>query len=627
MIATVFAALFSMLSVPVPGDWAPAGDNIRTRWAEEVTPSNVHTEYPRPQMVRKDWQNLNGLWDYSIQPAVEENFSRQGKILVPFAVESSLSGVGKQIAKDEALWYERTFRIPKSWKNKRILLHFDAVDWKCETYLNGKHIGTHTGGYVPFTYDVTDVLGKQGFQTLTLKVQDASDNSLQARGKQSYNPAGIWYTPVSGVWQTVWIEAVPDSYIGSYYAIGNIKDKTIKVDVDAMHLKEGDSVRVELLEGGAGYDTEAPSANVIASKIGSAVEFSLDDINLWSVDNPYLYGLRIAILRNGKEIDSVSGYTAVRKISAKRDKDGFKRIALNDECLFQFGPLDQGWWPDGLYTAPTDEALRYDILKTKDWGFNMIRKHVKVEPARWYYYCDQAGLLVWQDMPNIGARRNNEVAKRDPEMAEAQKNRWVGDSFAGGNDCNIPEEWKENYYKEWGDILDFLKGFQCIAVWVTFNEAWGQFETRKAVEFTKKKDPSRLVNPASGGNYAICGDILDMHHYPHPKMNVYENTMVNVIGEYGGLGLPVEGHLWQKDQNWGYGGVKASSEKVISLYEQFAGRLKTYISVGCFAAVYTQTTDVEGEVNGIMTYDRKVIKFDEKRLRDTNVSVIESMSR
>ncbi|MCM1176321.1 MAG: carboxypeptidase-like regulatory domain-containing protein [Clostridium sp.] len=374
-------------------------------------------------------------------------------------------------------------------------------------------------------------------------------------------------------------------------------------------------------------DTESPSANVIASKTGSSVEFTLEEIKLWSVDNPYLYGLRIAILRNGKEIDSVNGYTAVRKISAKRDRDGFKRMALNDKCLFQFGPLDQGWWPDGLYTAPTDEALRYDILKTKEWGFNMIRKHVKVEPARWYYYCDQAGILVWQDMPNIGARRNNEVAKRDPEMAEAQRNRWVGDSFAGGNDCNIPEEWKENYYREWGEIIDFLKGFQCIVVWVPFNEAWGQFETRKAVEFTKEKDPSRLVNPASGGNYAICGDILDMHHYPHPKMNVYENTMVNVIGEYGGLGLPVEGHLWQKDQNWGYGGVKASSGKVISLYEQFAGRLKTYVSVGCSAAVYTQTTDVEGEVNGIMTYDRKVIKFDEKRLCDANVSVIESMSR
>ena len=622
--ATCIAAIAS-------AQWSPVGEEIKTPWASEVNPDNVLPEYPRPQMVRQAWSNLNGLWDYAITDVNAETFTAEGEILVPFAVESSLSGVGKRITKENTLWYERTFTVPSKWKGKNILLHFGGVDWKSEVFVNGQSVGEHKGGYDPFTYDITPFLKKSGKQTLTVKVFDATDNSMQPRGKQCIVNSAIWYTPVSGIWQTVWMEPVAKTYIADYYPVSDLKKGQIAVDVKTVGAQDGDMVKVQLLEGCVGYDTENPSQTVLAEAVvadGKAL-IPVEEVKTWSPDEPYLYGMRISIERNGKIIDTIEGYTAIRSIEAKQDSspNKYKRMALNGECLFQYGPLDQGWWPDGLYTAPTDEALKFDIVKTKEMGYNMIRKHIKVEPARWYYWCDVVGLMVWQDMPSIGDFAGTQLRSRDADVQKAVKNRWSMDSIFGGTECDIPQEWKDNYYNEWRNIMTAFRGFQCIVCWVPFNEAWGQFDTPEVVKFTKEFDPTRLVNESSGGNFHFVGDIIDVHHYPTPAMNVFESKFINVLGEYGGIGYPVIGHTWEIDRKWGYGKNKQSSEEVMRQYEEYAEMLKIFVQTGCAAAVYTQTTDVEGEVNGLMTYDREIIKVDIPKLAEINRSVIKSMSK
>ena len=615
-----FAALLAVAGMLSAQQWAPAGDRIKTKWADEVSPTNAHPEYPRPQMVRQDWQSLNGLWDYAITPKSQPcPRSFDGKILVPFAIESSLSGVGRTFTADDALWYKTTFSVPSAWKGKRLMLNFEAVDWKAEVFVNDIKIGSHTGGYTHFSFDVTPYL-KSGANSLVVRVEDATDNDFQPRGKQVSKPNGIWYTAVSGIWQSVWIEPVAPAHITDYNVVSSIKDKAINVSVDAAGTQEGDVVKVFLLDGGIGYSTETANAAkpavdglyaVLASGMtvpGGSVTLNVASPKLWSPDSPYLYGLDIQILRNGKVVDRVASYTAMREVGAYRKNGNTKLMGLNGEGIFQLGPLDQGWWPDGLYTAPTDEALKFDIQKTKDFGFNMIRKHIKVEPDRWFYYCDQLGIIVWQDMPSFA------VSKR-----------WGMYYYGEGEDWPASPEAKSNYYKEWTEIINQVKKFQCIAVWVPFNEAWSQFDTKDVVAYTKKLDPTRLVNQSSGGNWEEgVGDILDNHHYPYPAFRMWDKNMINVLGEYGGIGLPIEGHLWQADKNWGYVQYK-NGDEVLAEYTDFAEQLKQLIKQGCSAAVYTQTTDVEIEVNGLMTYDRKVIKMDEKKLRAVNEGIIKSM--
>lgn len=596
---TLAAALMAVLACSCNSvDWKPVGNRIMTEWGENLDPKNVHQEYPRPQMVREGWVNLNGMWDYAITAADAQDFEcADGKILVPFAVESALSGVGRTITGEDALWYQREFTVPASWDGDRVMLNFGAVDWYAQVFVDGAFVGEHKGGYAPFSFDITDYLAKGRKHTLKLKVLDATDNSWQPRGKQILKPYGVWYTAVSGIWQTVWMEAVAQSHVNSYLATADIDAKTLTVNVDA-ELQEGETCKVVLLDQG----------KVVASAEGTEVVLDVPEVKLWSPDTPYLYDIEISVLHDGKEVDTVKGYTAMRKISYAKDHTGHYRLLLNNEVVFQFGTLDQGWWPDGLYTAPSDEALVFDIIKTKEMGFNMIRKHVKVEPARWYWHCDRLGMFVWQDMPNT---------------YENTGKHWDYHAFDTVDDSDFPEDGKANYYHEWSEIIKSKRVFPCICVWVPFNEAWGQFDTKDVVSFTRSLDSTRLINYASGGNfYKDCGgEIHDVHNYPDPIMYLTDPDRVNVLGEYGGLGWPVEGHLWQQNENWGYIQFK-SAEEVLKAYETNAIKLSLLIDYGYAAGIYTQITDVEGEVNGLMTYDRKVMKLDTERIREINRKVI-----
>lgn len=589
------------LTLGAQAQWKPVGDKIKTQWAEQVNPANVLPEYPRPQLERGDWQNLNGEWEYAIKPVGNaEPAAFDGKILVPFAVESSLSGVQKEVGENNELWYKRTFTVPSAWKNKDIVLNFGAVDWKADVFVNDILVGTHQGGFTPFSFNITPYLTGKSGQKLVVRVWDPSDKGFQPRGKQTSRPESIWYTPVTGIWQTVWLEPVASAHVTSVKAIPNIDTNTLNVTVGTSCNCPSGIVTVKLLDKG----------QVVASAKGvqgKELRLNVQNPTLWSPSNPYLYDMTVSLAKDGKVLDEVKSYTAFRKISSKRDANGIMRMQLNNQDLFQYGPLDQGWWPDGLYTAPTDEALLYDVKKTKDWGFNMIRKHVKVEPARWYYHCDKEGMLVWQDMPS-------------GDMG----NSWAPHTYNGGTDKDRTAESVANYYQEWKEIMDLCVSNPSVVVWVPFNEAWGQFDTEKVVEWTKSYDPSRLVNPASGGNHRSCGDILDLHNYPAPDMYLFDPQRVNVLGEYGGIGLPVENHLWWNKRNWGYVQFKNSAE-VTAEYVKYANILKDYVKRGFSAAVYTQTTDVEGEVNGLMTYDRKVIKIDEAAVRKANQAVINEL--
>lgn len=583
--------------------WAPAGDKIKTTWGENLDPNNVLPEYPRPIMERSEWQNLNGLWQYAVVDkgsAIPTTF--EGDILVPFAIESSLSGVARRIHDRQELVYQRSFTIPSAWKNKRVLLHFGAVDWKADVWVNDIKVGSHTGGYAPFSFDITPALeGKSN--KLTVKVWDPTDRSYQPHGKQVSNPSGIWYTPVSGIWQTVWLEPVNEKHIQDLRILPDIDRKMLTVDAAVANAADADMLEVKVFDG----DQLVATGKSINQQI---VEIAMPaDSKLWSPDSPFLYTLQVSLKSGGKVVDQVDSYAAMRKFSTRRDRNGIVRLELNNKPLFQYGPLDQGWWPDGLYTAPTDEALLYDIQKTKDLGFNMIRKHIKVEPARWYTHCDRLGIIVWQDMPS---------GDRGPQ--------WQNRKYFDGIEAKRSDESEANFRKEWKEIIDYLYSYPCIGTWVPFNEAWGQFKTEEIAEWTKQYDPSRLVNPASGGNHYHCGDMLDLHNYPAPDMYLYDGARANVLGEYGGIGLVLKDHLWEPKRNWGYVQFNSSKEATDE-YVKYAEQLYRMISQGFSAAVYTQTTDVEIEVNGLITYDRKVIKLDEERVRDINRRICESLNK
>ncbi|MBF6596914.1 MAG: beta galactosidase jelly roll domain-containing protein [Fermentimonas sp.] len=593
-IFTFFLTLLMTLSLSA--QWQPAGDKIKTKWASEIDVNNVLPEYPRPIMERGEWQNLNGLWDYAIIPVGQTPTSFNGEILVPFAVESSLSGVQKRVGKDNELWYQREFTVPSKWKNSKILLHFGAVDWRADVWVNEVKVGSHQGGYTPFSFDITPAL-TSGNNTVKVKVWDPTDEGFQPRGKQVNDPHGIWYTPVSGIWQTVWLEPVPETYIKDLRITPDVDRNVLLIDAVTNLTSSVKKVEVKVKDGNSVVATGLSINN-------QPVEISMpQNVKLWSPSNPHLYDIEVVVWEGNKQLDKVDSYAAMRKYSMKRDDKGIVRLQLNNKDLFHFGPLDQGWWPDGLYTAPTDEALEYDIIKTKDLGFNMIRKHVKVEPARWYTHCDRHGIIVWQDMPN---------GDRGPE--------WQMHSYFSGSERERSAESEANFRQEWKELMDYLYSYPSIGVWVPFNEAWGQFKTEEISEWTKAYDPTRLVNPASGGNHYTVGDMLDLHNYPNPRMYLYDAQRATVLGEYGGIGWAHKDHLWEPDRNWGYVQFNNSKE-VTDEYIKYADELKQFIRQGFSAAVYTQTTDVEVEVNGLLTYDRKLVKVDEERVRKINQEI------
>ncbi|TAG98988.1 MAG: beta-galactosidase [Sphingobacteriales bacterium] len=580
--------------------WVPAGSHIKTSWAEKVDPVAPHNDYPRPQMKRAQWQNLNGLWDYAItyvDDVQPKNFA--GKILVPFAVESSLSGVGKMVGANNCLWYKRSFASPAVQQGQRLLLHFGAVDWQADVFINGKKAGSHQGGFDPFSFDITDLVNKGKANELVVRVWDPTDDGPQPRGKQVNKPSGIWYTPVTGIWQTVWLETVGSTYMQSVYTLTDIDQKALTVVPAIANGKDGDQVAIVVRKEGKEITRQTSSGE-------QKIIIPMANFRLWEPGSPELYDVELTVMRNGKAMDQVSTYTAFRKISLEKDADGIQWVMLNNKFLFQYGPLDQGWWPDGLYTAPTAEALLFDIVQTKAMGFNMIRKHTKVESALWYRYCDSLGMLVWQDMPSGDMNFSTDKWITNPSLEPIDKTRTPASEAI--------------YRTELKAMIDALRPFPSIVVWVPFNEAWGQFKTVEISEWTKAYDPYRLVNAASGGNFHAVGDMHDLHNYPDPQIHrpeVFGKDRAVVLGEFGGLGLPIENHTWTDKSNWGYQSFTTKDE-LMTRYKSLITKLETLIPKGMSAAVYTQTTDVESEVNGLMSYDRKVMKFDPEAIFKIN---------
>ena len=573
-----------VIHVTSAADWQPAPGPLMTRWAKDVSPENVWPEYPRPQMVRPDWVNLNGLWQYAIQPKDSDQPTQwDGEILVPFAVESALSGVMKPLKPDQRLWYRRSFEAPQLADGYRLLLHFGAVDWQCSVWVNGQQVGQHTGGYDPFSLDITGKL-QAGDNELVLAVSDPTDAGWQPRGKQVLRPGGIMYTAVSGIWQTVWLETVPVTHIQSLKIVPDIDRGVVSVTVSATA-----DVPVRLAAKSGDRIVAAAEGNC-----GQPVELAIQDAELWSPDHPHLYDLKVDLAADGKTVDSVSSYFGMRKIEVRKDAEGVNRLFLNNSSLFQYGPLDQGWWPDGLYTPATDEALKHDIVMTKKLGMNMARKHVKYECARWYYWCDQLGLLVWQDMPAGDSARNDES--------------------------------KANFRRELKAMIDTLHNCPCIVMWVPYNEGWGQHDTSEIVEWIEKYDPTRPVNEASGWTDRGTGTVSDMHSYPGPGMRPVEAHRVSVLGEFGGLGMPVRGHSWQDESNWGYVSFQ-NAEDLTDAYVGLLTAMRPLIGKGLSAAVYTQTSDVEIEVNGLMTYDRAMVKMDEARITAAAAQTLSAATR
>lgn len=559
-----------------PAPWQPAPGPLMTRWAADVSPTNTHPEYPRPQLVRPDWLNLNGLWNYAVTPLSAEMTNFDGQILVPFPVESSLSGVMRRLDENSTLWYERHFRVPAAWSGRRVRLHFGAADWQVRVFLNGREIGRHRGGYDAFSFDITDRLQWSGEEEIRVAVSDPTEGD-QPRGKQSRKPEGIFYTPTSGLWQTVWLEPVPEDCIDDLRLTPDVDAHVLRVRVGTAGRAGPAEVEVQALVAGREVGRVAGPANTELSLPVAAV-------HLWSPDDPFLYDLRVTLNAGGRAVDAVTSYFGMRKIALHKDDSGVTRLMLNDQFTFQMGTLDQGFWPDGIYTAPTDAALRFDIEFLKQAGFNLARKHVKVEPERWYYWCDKLGLLVWQDMPS-----GNNTTPDSRIQFEAELQRMIEGRF------NHPS----------------------IVVWVLFNEGWGQYDTERLVPWIKAMDPSRLVDNASGWTDKHVGDFIDVHGYPGPECPQPEMDRVSVLGEFGGLGLGVPGHTWS-EQFWGYQPM-TNAATLTTRYCRLLDRVHVLRdSFGLSAAIYTQTTDVETECNGLMTYDRAVSKLDPAVLQTAN---------
>ncbi|MGG3470255.1 PA14 domain-containing protein [Neobacillus pocheonensis] len=557
--------------------------NIESPWADKVDEKNVLSEYPRPQLVRDQWMNLNGKWEFQralYGEAVPTGKKLNESILVPFAVESALSGIERP---ESHMWYKRSFSIPSNWSGERVKLNFDAVDYKTVVYVNGKKVGDHLGGYDAFSFDITDNLVK-GNNELIVEVYDETKGG-QSRGKQTTNPEGIWYTSTSGIWQSVWLEPVSEANIESIKTEADIHENKVNLSVKGTNL-ENKTIEAIVYKKGK-------KVSQVTGSSGEVLSVPVPEPRLWTTTDPFLYDLQVNVIDQNKVVDSVKSYFGMREISVGK-VNGQLRPLLNGEFIFQMGPLDQGYWPEGGLTAPTDDALKFDIEKTKDLGFNMIRKHIKVEPDRWYYWADKMGMIVWQDKPSM-------------------------DGAGTGGRATVED--RKQYEHEFQEMIQEKYNHPSIFLWTVFNEGWGQYDTARVTNWVKSLDPTRLVSNASGWTDSGAGDVLDWHTYTAPRSPQVEDKRIAVIGEYGGLGLATQGHEWGTT-GWNYVMMK-DKEEVTNTYVDYINSLKGYMyQNGLSAAVYTQTTDVEGELNGLLTYDRKITKVDETRVREANQSLI-----
>ncbi len=595
--------------------WEPAEHTMLTEWGEAVTPDNVWQEYPRPQMVRDEWTNLNGLWKFKVTSNRERDPGRmEEEILVPFALETPLSGVGRRLESDEVIWYEREFSLEAAPEG-RLLLHFEGVDYKCMVWVNGHHVGDHVGGNLPFFFDISDGV-QSGSNTVRLRVVDGTDDPdlYQLRGKQKRDNRGIWYTPSSGIWATVWLEAVPATYLEAVKVTAEM-DGGLAARASIAGSPMEAHLRVAVKQGGEVLREQ--------TGFGNSVFMHVKDIEPWSPDSPVLYDLEIQLLDSeGKVLDAVESYVGFRTVGRVQDANGHWQFALNGEPQFYLGPLDQGWWPGSFLNPPSDEAIVWEMEYLKAAGFNMIRKHKKVDPRRYYYHADQIGLVIWQDQPSGGAGMSEwpvwKKLRAEREDYKPHNQNWWS-SPEQPLDHDWPDWAHEQYMAEFKAMIDTLYNHPSIVVWTPFNERWGQHRSMEIGTWVKTYDPTRHLNIASGGNFFPVGDIADEHDYPDPlfplEFPLYDDY-IKVIGEFGGHGWAVKGHLWDPDfRNWGYGGMPETLEEYVDRYRRTANLLGEYKRKGVSAGVYTQTTDVEGELNGLVTYDRKVMKMSPELVR------------
>jgi beta-galactosidase/beta-glucuronidase len=575
---------FATLALAGGDDWKPVPGHIATRWAKDVSPANCHPEYPRPQMRRREWQSLNGLWDYAVTPIEAPKPSKwDGKILVPFPIESSLSGVGRRVDEKSTLTYRHTLHIPEAWSGHPVLLHFGAVDWHATVSLGGSVLAEHRGGYDGFTVNLGRLDPGRAYD-LVVRVEDATGDG-QARGKQWREPNGIWFTSTTGIWQSVWMEPVPVESIADLKLTPDIDSGRLRVAATIAGMEPATVVEAVALDAGAVVARASAPA-------GAALNVAIPHPKLWSPDHPFLYDLRVGLFRNGRLVDQVESYFGMRKIALGKDASGITRLMLNNKVLFQVGQLDQGFWPDGIYTAPTDEALRWDIEETKRYGFNMARKHVKIEPDRWYYWCDKLGLLVWQDMPSTQELADSVPATRHTVL------------------------WRNQFEHELDRMIEGRFNHPSIVVWVVFNEGWGQFDTERLVSRVRQLDPSRLIDAASGWHDRRVGDLVDMHKYPGPASYPPEANRASVLGEFGGIGHGVAGHSWSPAL---WGDPSRSGEELAADYETLLRRVYDLRdTAGLSACVYCELVDVEIEQAGLVTCDRDVEKMPVRRIAAAN---------
>lgn len=607
-------------------------------FGERVTPDTAWAEYPRPQLRRARWHNLNGLWDYALRDRAEpEPAAYDGKVLVPFCLESALSGVGRPVGPEQRIWYRRAVVIPEDWQGQRVLLHFGAVDYAATVWVNQALAGSHAGGFTPFAFDITPFL-RAGANEIKVSVVDPSNTEEIPSGKQRLQPSGIWYTPVSGIWQTVWLEPVPmELAIADLRITPDIDREMITIEAFTDRPVAGDryAVRVTVRREGE------PVATAMA-RINRAFSVPVRSPELWSPDHPFLYELEVALhaiddpfaalkdelgadgaqlrrLQHGRReaeayaratpvgapLDVVGSYFGMRKVSLGPGRNtGQPVIHLNNQPLFQYGTLDQGWWPDGLHTPPSDEAIQFELRFLKEAGFNMLRKHIKVEPARYYYHCDRLGILVWQDMPSAVSHPDGSAS--DQYLAAS-----------GSHELRKLPAAAARFEHELRTMLNSLHNHPSIVMWVVFNEGWGQYDTCRLANWVKGLDASRLVMPASGWVLRDCGDVYSLHTYDTiPRVAPSRPEQAVVIGEFGGIGYAIEGHLWNPDMRiWGYQKYASVEELLVAYRVKFNEIIRQERDIGISAAVYTQTSDVEGEVNGLLTYDRRIIKIPAARLR------------